>query len=855
MFRRARESGRVTPGARRGRKSAFQHEPGVRAVARALHIVGLAVLLLAAGAGTGALELPAARAQDQATKPISFAHEIEEWRRTLDHVQLELNRSGLARATLDQLRAQVEAVRQGAVAARAEAEAQRKPVADQLAALGPEPAKGAPPEPADVARARRQLQDQVASITARMRQCELALTRAAGLAQSIAAVGNAQFTEHLLARERPPLALASLAAAARETADLVAAFLEAPADWWRENPLAGFETTTLVSLALLVAIALGAGWPLRNWLLRRYGRTAAIEDPSYARRSLAAVAEGVARGLLPAAGLLALAGVLLGEGIVTGLLAELARGALAGGIFFSLASALAHAALAPDAPAWRIVPFGANASRTLARRLSALAAIAGVSIGVHIAAHQLLEQARHFFALFDLGANAALALMMLTLLQRRLWQPERADGARDEAAAPEVPPAGAWTWPLLRLAAGIALVAVPILSLAGYHNLANHIVSRIVLTVLLGGAFLLVRTLMRELFELLLATERPLSARVRESLALGDQGGKYLIFWLGVALDLVLLLVAVALALRLWGVPNEAVGTWMGGVLRGFEIGNLHLSLGDVALAILVFVVVWTVTRVIQRVLREKLLPQTRLDPGVRHSLSAVVGYIGFVIAFGFAITTLGLSFSNIAIIAGALSVGIGFGLQNIVNNFVSGLILLIERPIKVGDWVVVGPNQGFVTRISVRATEIQTFERASVIVPNSELLSSAVVNWTHRDKYGRVDVKIGVAYGSDTEKVRELLLAAAEAHEMVVSWPKAHVLFRDFGDSALNFELRCYVSDVEKHHFVASDLRFAIDAAFRKAGIEIPFPQRDVSIRNLDALAAALKGARAGGNPEKPEK
>ena len=275
----------------------------------------------------------------------------------------------------------------------------------------------------------------------------------------------------------------------------------------------------------------------------------------------------------------------------------------------------------------------------------------------------------------------------------------------------------------------------------------------------------------------------------------------------------------------------------------------MRISLADILLAILIFVAVWALTRLFQRLLDEKLLPQTRLDPGVRHSLSALVGYIGFVVAAVFAISTLGLNLSNLALIAGALSVGIGFGLQNIVNNFVSGLILLIERPVKVGDWVVVGQHEGFVTRISVRATEIETFRRASVIVPNSELLSGAVTNWTHRDKYGRVDVKVGIAYGSDTDKARELLLACAREHEQILSWPAPHVLFLEFGDSALQFELRGFIAGVEQRFHVASDLHFAIDTAFRKAGIEMPFPQRDVHLRNLDELAKAIGRARREGS------
>ncbi|MEE9342236.1 MAG: mechanosensitive ion channel domain-containing protein, partial [Gammaproteobacteria bacterium] len=184
---------------------------------------------------------------------------------------------------------------------------------------------------------------------------------------------------------------------------------------------------------------------------------------------------------------------------------------------------------------------------------------------------------------------------------------------------------------------------------------------------------------------------------------------------------------------------------------------------------------------------------------------------------------------------AGALSVGIGFGLQNIVNNFVSGLILLFERPIKTGDWVVVGQTEGYVKRIRIRATQIQTFDRSDVIVPNSELISHQLTNWMYQNQHGRARIPVGVAYGSDTEKVKDLLLAVAADHSRVIKTsiaPEPNVLFLGFGDSALNFELRVFIYNISDRLSVVSELNFAIDKAFREQGIEIPFPQRDVHIR-----------------------
>jgi small-conductance mechanosensitive channel len=239
----------------------------------------------------------------------------------------------------------------------------------------------------------------------------------------------------------------------------------------------------------------------------------------------------------------------------------------------------------------------------------------------------------------------------------------------------------------------------------------------------------------------------------------------------------------------------------------------------------------------------ERIFPQTGLDAGVRNSLSAGFGYVGIAIAAMLAVSALGLDLANIALIAGALSVGIGFGLQNIVNNFVSGLILLIERPIKVGDWINVGGHEGHVKQINVRATEIETFQRASVIVPNSELLSTAVINWTHKDSYGRAEVSVGVAYGSDVEKVIKILRACLDGHKEILTWPEPSVIFQNFGDSSLDFTVRGYIANVELRIFVQSELRVAIDRAFAEAGIEIPFPQRDVHIKNGNERGASMRG------------
>ena len=224
----------------------------------------------------------------------------------------------------------------------------------------------------------------------------------------------------------------------------------------------------------------------------------------------------------------------------------------------------------------------------------------------------------------------------------------------------------------------------------------------------------------------------------------------------------------------------------------------IQISLARILLGIVLFIALLFATRVFQRWLRERSV-QTRLDPSIANSVDTVVGYVGVAVAALLSVSYAGLDITNLAIVAGALSVGIGFGLQSIVNNFVSGLILLIERPIKVGDRVVVGDQQGLVRRISVRATEIETLDRASLIVPNSELITGRVLNWTHRNSLGAVNVKVGVGYNSDPEQVIAILMKCAEDHPDVLRTPAPGAALESFGDSALLFNLRVSLPDIDK--------------------------------------------------------
>jgi potassium efflux system protein len=290
-----------------------------------------------------------------------------------------------------------------------------------------------------------------------------------------------------------------------------------------------------------------------------------------------------------------------------------------------------------------------------------------------------------------------------------------------------------------------------------------------------------------------------------------------------------------------WGArPSDVLEVWRM-LTVGVNVGGVRLSLNVIFSLVFVFFIGAVITRWMQRGLRETVLPRTKMDPGARNALATGLGYVGMTLSALVAVSAAGLNLSNLAVVAGALSVGVGFGLQTIVANFVSGIILLIERPIAEGDWIEVSGHSGIVKKIAVRSTQISTFDKHDVIVPNQDLIGGTVKNMTLSSRMGRLIIPVGVAYGSDLELTKGILEKAAAEHKSLVKNPTPSVLFRGLGDSSLDFELRCYLRDVDDMATTQSDLLFRIYVDLSKAGVEIPFPQRDVNLRDFSNFREPL--------------
>ena len=372
--------------------------------------------------------------------------------------------------------------------------------------------------------------------------------------------------------------------------------------------------------------------------------------------------------------------------------------------------------------------------------------------------------------------------------------------------------------------------------LSGFHNLSSFILSGFIITLFSSYIFWSLLSLNEKSAQWINTSTNIIGIRMRGFLNISrDQGKSKLgvyqlffdaLFWIGFLM----------IIFQVWDPTGTVLGTISSYATDGIPMGDIRIIPTNIIAGIIAFVVLTAITGWIKVWIEKRWLRQITADRGARDALVTIVGYAGFTISLLVGLSIGGINITGLAVVAGALSVGIGFGLQSIANNFVSGIILLFERPIKSGDFISVGDVEGYVRKISIRATEIETLDNQDMLIPNAELVSGRVTNWVLHNPYGRLKLKIGVAYGSDVKKVISILQDIASSNSQVItdgraSPPKA--LFMGFGDSSLEFELRVRILDIKKRYDVLSELNLGVNDAFIKEAIEIPFPQRDIHIKD----------------------
>ncbi len=601
-----------------------------------------------------------------------------------------------------------------------------------------------------------------------------------------------------------------------------------------------FRTSELLyALALSLFVGLATWFGVRR-MFGAFGQTgtAAAAEGSYINRLSLAFWSTTVPSLAMAAALAVAYSLFDYFGVFTPQTGDLTEALLVSVAAIFFIQRLANALLSPGDPERRLIMVSDRAARVLVSFLIALAVI-------HVVDYFIGRSNEIFSAPLNLTVAKSLISSLLisaVLVMIALVKPFH---DRESGRALGWP-----TWiriPLLLIAIFIIAAAV-----SGYIGLARFAAAQVVVT----GAILATMFIGVQAGQVMAAEgvfpHSTIGTRLKQKFSLSDTALDQLGLVLSFVVYAAVFIIGLPLILLQWGFNQLDIQTWLYRILTDIRIGNISISLIGILFGMVVFVVGFLVTRRFQRWLDGTVMARSRVDPGVRNSIRTIVGYTGIALAAVIGLSAAGFDLSSLAIIAGALSLGIGFGLQNIVSNFVSGLILLAERPFKVGDWIVAGNTAGFVRKISVRATEIETFQSQTVILPNSELINSAVGNWHHRNHRGRIEIPIGVAYGVKPRRVHELLLEIASSEPRVLKTPPPSVVFRGFGDSALDFELRCHVPEVLDGVEVATNLRYEIVEAFERENIPIPFPQRDVNLKieDIEKLADAIEKARKGKRP-----
>ncbi|WP_299686396.1 DUF3772 domain-containing protein [uncultured Tateyamaria sp.] len=693
---------------------------------------------------------------------------------------------------------------------------------EQIAALGPVPEEGGS-EPTEIAARRAELNAQLERLSTPRRTAEEAFSRAGGIVGEIDEILRQRQADQLLNMGPWPVNPGLWPEAWRDVQETVAATAAGMSQAWR-NPATRAQAQDNLPLVIGLVI-LGVALLARS---RRWSEALATRiqrADTHTGSGVAGFVVSLGQIVLPMLGLFALLRA-LGATDLFGPRAEVLLSAMEPmgfTIFFALWLA---SRIFPRDEALP-TPLTLPPERRTEGRIYAF--ILGVVVALSYLTNQFSEFERYSLATravlhFPLIVVASLLTLRIGWLMRRNLREAESDGQTERAF-------GARVIRLLGQGAIIVGALAPVLAALGYGVASKALIYPAIQTLALFGVLALLQQLVRDIYSAL----RP-GHSVAESL---------IPTLVGFAL---ILAAAIPLSL-IWGARITDLTDLWDRLRNGLTIGDITISPGSFFMLIVVFALGYALTRGAQAALRTSVLPKTKLDTGGQTAVVAGVGYVGIFLAALVAITSAGIDLSNIAIVAGALSVGIGFGLQTIVSNFVSGIILLIERPISEGDWIEVGGQMGYVRNISVRSTRIETFDRTDVIVPNADLISGTVTNYTRGNTVGRVIISVGVAYGTDTRRVEGILREIAEAHPMALANPAPMILFAGFGADSLDFELRIILRDVNWSLSVRNDINHQIAERFAAEGIEIPFAQRDVWLRNPETLQQA--GATAAQSPE----
>ena len=757
---------------------------------------------------------------------------LDGWKQTLDQVEAALRPRVIDNAKLNDLRDQAAAAQSGARELISGITPRLDAATERAAELAPNPEATAP-QSDDVKLERAKLVAEVAARQGIIQQAKLINVRAQ---QSIDRVSDRRrtiFNDSVLQRSASLInptfwitAAAAVPLAAGHLIDLLS-------NWGRllvSEPLragSGFVIAAIVVLGFFLS-------PGRRWWSRWTTRDPEVANPSALRKTGSAAAIVLVDTALTAVALLVLYQALMALGVLPDDVSPIVRALFLGITFGFFFVRLTIAVLAPGRPTWRLIELDNGAADGVVSFSVLLAMV--IASGVVLDATNLAIAAPVEITIASQGVVAIAKALLFMGALRVAAGPE----VDDETAAPLSAKKSAWH---LLIPVGWVMATAAILGpLGGYVAFGRFVAIEMVVLVAVLMSFVLLSRFAAVLIGATFAFHGTIGRFLRQTAGLGSGAVRQIAAVLGGLIQLSLIGLAAFFVLTTWGVQSDDVVTSMSSAFFSFKIGNITISPSAILGAIAVLIIGIVATRALTSWLEERFLPETNLDVGVRSSIGTGAGYVGVILAALIALSYVGLNLQNVAIVAGALSVGIGFGLQSIINNFVSGLILLVERPIKIGDRIEVGTRMGVVKRINVRATEIATYDNLSVIVPNADLISGQVVNWMHGSYSARLSVPVGTSYDADPDQVIKTLLDIVAHHPRALKSPEPFAILGNFGADALEFTVFFHVAHIGIDAGAANEVRLEILKRFRKEGINLPNPQRELHVRDLDRIEALVR-------------
>lgn len=703
----------------------------------------------------------------------------------------------------------------------------------RLDQLGPKPEASAPAESAEIARDREARAKAFAEADETLKLAKASLLQAEQLQSSIGDKRRDIFAKQLFAAG-PSVANPEVWSNAVATAPEDLRASGHVFGGWLEGVRDAFSGTrgTVVGFAFMGAILLY--WARARYLPRFKARFSNTQDTGNLHCLYIALAHIVAGAAPPVLASWLIYKALNTTGLLPPRIQPVIWAVVVGLAFFAFVQALADALFAPSSPQRRLVKVMDTTARSVVWIASSLAAV--MSVGK---VFEAWLQAIAAGLAISIIVKAFFAILFALALIAGLYQIRDDDEVEQEAClGPYVPVDGASLGPV-RILGWIIGFGIITSTLFGYVVFAAFLAEQALWVGIVACLFLLVFQFIDLGFPRLFGGKGRFALTLKAGMGLRAATlDKISVIGVGM-LKLLLIAVTVLLVLAPWGLESSDFLVSLRAAFFGFQVGGVTVSLSTIVVGAIVFAMGIGATRAMQRWLENQFLPTTTLDPGLRNSITTAAGYIGYIAAAAITVSAVGLSLERLTLVASALSVGIGFGLQSVVSNFVSGLILLWERPIRVGDQVLVGDIEGIVKRINVRSTEIATFDRATVIVPNSNLISGVVRNRVRNDRTGRVLIALTVPRSLDAGEVRAMLSEVASNHGDVMQKPPPAVMFKKLGTTTMDFELVCVVGDVEITGRVNSDLNFAIHK--RLAEMEPAAAVPELMVRGLEGVEHSL--------------